>query len=260
MPGMDVARAGLRAAVDEAYEAFAAHASPPPFPLDVCLACCVDAETERQLREWPLHRLTARHLYEYNDSARSGEQSAREAGHFAPRMLDLLARGDRIHHSLEIALRRLGGCPAGGWSDAQRAALARFAGAYFDCAIRADEADEPWLGEPFEVLLMFDIAGVPIAPLLAQWRDCEAPWSSVRYVREGYWHFWSECEVSNAFSSDRPAFRRQVGEWMLDPSSRRHFAARLATPGFRALAESLPQSGPVPFADMVDAVLHMLGS
>src|SRR5476651_2034056 len=112
----------LSAAVAEAYRAFARHVA-PAFPLDVCLACCCPVDVEQQLRQWPLARLTTGHFYEYNCSAKSEVQPAPEIGHLLPRMLELLAEGGEIHHSVELALDRLGRCPPQSWNESERAAL-----------------------------------------------------------------------------------------------------------------------------------------
>jgi hypothetical protein len=85
----------LQVAVADVYRAFARYRQPLR-PLDVCLACCVSEEIDKQLCEWPLKRLTARHFYEYNGSAKSAVQNPREVGYFLPRMLELLESTERI--------------------------------------------------------------------------------------------------------------------------------------------------------------------
>src|SRR5689334_22591272 len=82
-----------------------------PSPLDVCLNCCVSEKVERELREWPLAEITARHLYDYNTSAKGLVQPVKEVKHLLPRMLELLSEGEQIHHSIELSLDRLGLCP-----------------------------------------------------------------------------------------------------------------------------------------------------
>ena len=251
-PAMDPA---LRAAVDDAYRVFGGYRV-PAFPLDVCLACCVSPEDERELREWPLAQLTRSHLWTYNDSAKKAIQDPREVGYFVPRLLELLAEGAEIHHSMEVSLDRLGRCPAGSWNGEERAALDRFALAYFDVVLR-DGVDR-WPDDALSILLMFDIGGVAIEPLLDLWLTCEHPMSAVRYVRATYWDFWDERCYDNPFASDRPAFGERLGAWLLDPDCRQRFAARLATPEFRALAQVQHDMGPYPFATAADIVLIYL--
>ena len=246
---MDLA---LRASVDDAYRVFE-HYGEWRFPLDVCLRCCVTDEDEQQLREWPLARLTRRHLWSYNDSAKNAIQDPREVGHFVPRILELLAEGEEIHHSMEISLDRLGRCPAGSWNDEERAVLDRFALAYFAAVLR--DGVRRWPDDPLSVLLMFDIGGLSIEPLLELWLGCEHQMAAVQYVRGTYWDFRDEEIYANPFADDRPAFRERLGQWLQDPDCRRQFAARLSTPGFRSLAEAEHDMGQLPFGTVADIVL-----
>jgi hypothetical protein len=257
----DARSAGLRAAVARAYETFAHHPE-PTFPLGVCLACCVAPDVERELREWTLGRLTAGHFHDYNTSAKPPVQAVPELGHFLPRMLELLADGQEIHHSIELALCRLGNCPAQAWSEAERRALDQFAAAYFDRCLRSDpECSGPcdrFLDDPFSVALMFEIGGIAIEPLLDLWLRCEDPLSTVLYVESTWRHFWDTETWDSSFASDRPEFQRKIRAWVLDAECRRAFAAKLLTPEFQRLAEARPQSDWVPFATMVEAVFDRL--
>ena len=253
---LDACGAELRAAVAHAYDVFARHAA-PPFPLAVCLSCCVSSEIEQQLREWSLSRITDKHLYEYNASAKPPEQPAQEVGHLLPRMFDLLADDKEIHHSLELSLVRLGQCADGSWNAVEIAAIERFAKAYFESTLRGPLAHR-WSGDPLTILLMFDIGGLPIDPLLQRWMNCEDPSSTIQYVKATYWDFWSEKRYTNAFSADRPAFQQGLAGWLQDPTCRRRFAARLVEPEFQALAAHQEDIGCVSFATMVDAVFEHL--
>src|SRR5262249_10315760 len=127
--------AGLQSAVDGVYLAFQSRHAARSLPLDICGYCCVSEATAKRLREQPLARLIAGDFYEHNGSSKSEIQRAAEVGHYLPRMLALLADGEEIHHSLEIALDRLGRCPADSWTDRELAALDDFALAYFDAVL-----------------------------------------------------------------------------------------------------------------------------
>ena len=246
--------------VAEAYRTFRRRPA-PPFPLDVCLPCCVSEEVERQLRQWPLARLTPHHFYEYNTSAKSLLQSAREVGYLLPRWLELLAEGARIHHSIELSLDRLGRCPRGSWSEDEQALLDRFALAFFDCVLRGGplgQAPGRWQDDPLSVLLMFDIGGLAIEPLLARWLSCEDPVSTAQFVVATYWDFWDQGEYGNAFASDRPAFKETIREWLQDPDHRQRFVAKLLAPGFQALVEVHLPIGRTTFSAMVDGVFDHL--
>ena len=252
----DPTAGALQSAVDGAYLAFRRHGA-LSMPLDICGYCCVSEETAQRLREQLPACLTSSDFREYNGSSKSDVQRAAEVGHYLPRMLALLANGEEIHHSLEIALDRLGRCPADSWNAEERVALDRFALAYFDAVLRGALAHR-WFDDPLSVLLMFHIGGLSIAPLLKLWEDCEHPSATVQYVRATYWDFWSNQQYVNAFADDRPEFLQQVRDWLLETSCRRRFARRLSEPDFLAVAEHERDTGCMPFAMMVDAVFDNL--
>jgi hypothetical protein len=250
----------LRAAVEETYAAFAEFRR-PALPLDVCTVCCVPEEVAKQLHEWPLKRLTVEHLFEYGDSAKSQVQNPAEVGYFVPRMLELLAEGAEIRHSLAIALDRMGGCPPGSWTVTQQSALLRFASAYFALAIRGGVVDPRGRvlpDDPFEVLLMFDGGGIAIQPLLAHWLECDDPMSTVQFVRQSHWDFWHEHDYRNPFASDRGTFRQEIREWMLDASTRRRFTEKLLASDFLAIVPTVCGDAHVSFATMVEGVFEHL--
>jgi hypothetical protein len=247
-------------AIADAYRAFGRYRE-PLLPLDVCIACCVSEKTEKQLREWPLKRLTARHFYEYNSSAKSHEQDPREVGHFVPRMLDLLAEGEEIHHSIELSLDRLGRCPQDSWTQQQHAALSRYALAYFDlvlCGAPMGASGRRLKDDPLSVVLMFDIGALDTEPLLTHWLHCENPYSTIQFVQTTYWDFWEDCDYSNAFASDRPDFRQRIRAWLLHPEHRKRFAAKMLSTDFLAQAEAQPSTGHTSFSTMIDGVFAQL--
>ncbi len=114
------------------------------------------------------------------------------------------------------------------------------------------------LDEPISLLLMFDISGMSIAPLLDLWAHSAAPESTVHFVEETYWNFWERQDYSNAFATNRPEFRSQIRSWMLDPTQRRCFADKLMKPEFQALSERQQARSHIPFSTMVDAVFDHL--
>ena len=256
----DAATAELLHAAAHAGDVFRRYPT-PPFPLGVCLACCVSPKIEKQLREWKPSMLTPYHLYEYNTSAKPLRQSVPELGHFLPRMFELMVAGHDIHHSTELFLVRLGNCPADTWRADERAAIDRFAIALFEVALRGatlPNAAHPWPEDPLSTLLMFDIGGVAIEPLLAAWLRCEHPMSTIQYVESTYWHFWEDEMYSGAFAADRPAFRALLRDWLLDPESRRAFATKLLRPDFQEAARKHVPDGRMPFPLMIEAVFDHL--
>jgi len=213
------------------------------------------------MREWPLARLTARHFYDYNTSAKSPVQPVPEIRYLLPRMLELLAEGADVHHSLELSLDRLGRCPEGSWTEAEQGVLDRFALAYFDAVLRGGPLGQgvrQWLDDPLSVLLMFDIGGLDIAPLLDLWLRCDDAVSTIQFVDATYWNFWAQRKYSNAFASDRPRFLQQISAWLIEPAHRRRFADKLLSADFLRAAQLQPPVGRTPFSVMTDGVFDEL--
>ncbi len=89
----------LRSAVADAYQALRHH-KPPTQCLDVCLNCCMSPAVEREMRRLPLSELRGQHFYSYNTSAKSEIQPVEEILYLLPRMLELIADGEEVHHSI----------------------------------------------------------------------------------------------------------------------------------------------------------------
>lgn len=249
----------LRDAVAQAYATFRQR-GPLTAPLDVCLGCCCPVEIERELREWPLAQLTTQHFYEYNTAAKGLTQPLAEVRRLLPRLLELVAAGEEVHHSTELYLCRLGRCPEDAWSAQERLVLDRFAAAYFDAVLRSGASGgalQIGFDDPLSVLLMFDIGGIAVDPLLELWLRCEDPGSTIQFVDSTSMWFWDEHEVGNAFAEDRPDFRARLREWLLDPSTRACFAAKMREPAFLERADLEP-AGRAPFDVMVTEVLAHL--
>jgi hypothetical protein len=245
----------LRAVVADAYRVFRRH-KPPAGSLDVCLGCCMSPELEREMRQLPLPKLTRQHFYEYNTSAKSEVQPADELLYLLPRMLELMTERAEIHHSIELSLDRLGRCPADAFDEAQQRVLNGFALSYFEQSIAASE--RMWFDEPISLLLMFDIGGLAVAPLLDVWMRNEGPESTMHFVDATYWNLWEAGDYDNAFATDRPTFRSQIRAWMLNPVHRRRFADKLMKPDFQCLADRQEARGHIAFSTMVDAVFDHL--
>ncbi len=245
----------LESAVKQVYQVFSRHA-PPTATLDACLACCMPAELEEQMRRLPLTKLTAEHFYQYNIAAKSEVQPAAELLYLLPRMLELMAEGAEVHHATELSLDRLGRCPVGSLGGVELNAVNQFAQAYFELKLGA--TDRLWSEDPICLLLMFDIGGVAIAPMLDHWTQSEQPESTMHFVDATYWHFWEQRDYANAFAADRTAFKSQFRNWALDPKNRLRFADRLMQPDFLRLAQAQECRGQMPFSTMVDAVFDQL--
>lgn len=244
----------MQAVIADAYKVFGRYRA-PSVQLDAC-PCCMSPDIEEQMRKLSLRKLTRQHFYEYNTAAKGEVQPVWEILYFLPRLLELIAQGEDVHHSSELYLDRVGRCPPETFNEAERAVLDRFAINYF--ASHLASRDQPLLEDAFTVLLMFHIGGVRLEPLLDYWLHCMDPQSTVHYVEAGYWHFWEGREVINAFAEDRPEFRQSIRQWMLAPGHRAIFADRLMRPEFLGLVESQPDSGRMPFKLLVDAVFDNL--
>lgn len=242
------------AVIADAYKVFGRYRA-PTVQLDAC-PCCMCPTLEEQMRKLPLRRLTREHFYEYNTAAKGEVQPVWEVLYFLPRLLELIAHGEDVHHSTELYLDRVGRCPPQTFNEAEREVLNRFAINYF--AGHLASRDQRPLEDALTVLLMFHIGGFDLPPLLDYWLHCQDPWSTVHYVEAGYWHFWEDREVINAFAQDRIEFRQSIRQWMLAPAHRNIFADKLMRPDFLNLVENQPDSGRMPFKLLVDAVFDNL--
>lgn len=245
--------AALQAVITEAYRLFGRHEAPRG--LDACTYCCMSPELEREMCRQPLRSLTAKHFYEYNTAAKSSVQPADEILYLLPRMLELTAEGADLHHSNELAFDRLGRCPPGSLSDAERALVDRFALSHFAQALA--DTTRSCTDDVFSLLLMFDIGGVPIAPLLAYWARCEDPAATLHFVETVYWR-WVGQSYCNPFATDRAAFQDQLAAWLQDADVRSGFVEKLMSPDFQRLAACQSDRGRVPFGTMVDGVFDQV--
>lgn len=236
----------LAAATQALYQSFAGYRS-PSVPLDACVACCMDPDLEREMRRLPLRCLTEHHFYQYNDAAKSVVQPADEIKYLAPRMLELLAQGARLHHSTELYLDRLGRCEPGSFSSQESAALQGFAQAFF--ALGLEQWAEPEAGvfqgdEAFSVLLMWDYAGVPLQPLLDHWLTCGSESATLHFVDACFYEFiWDGRCISNAFASDRNGYRATMEQWLSQTSTKNHWARQLLQLAERGPASTWLPSG-----------------
>ena len=244
----------LQAVVKDAYRIFGRY-SAPAHPLNACTMCCMTPELEQEMRKLPLAKLGRQHFYEYNAAAKGPEQAADEVLYLLPRMLELMAEGEALHHSIELAWDRVGRCPAGSFNQAEVDVLNRFALAYFECALSGQGG---LLDEPLSIMLMVHIGGLDTQALMDLWAQTDDPQSTLQYVEVTYWQFWETQDYSNAFAEEQPGFRQQLKQWISSPAHRQRFAEKLMTPEFQSLAALQRPTGVIPFSTMVDAVFDQL--
>ncbi len=247
----------LQRAVRRAYDLFGRYKAPSG-PLNVCTACCMPEELEREMRTVPLRMLTARHFYEYSTGAMGDlVQSVTEVRYLLPRWLELVAAGEETHHSIELTFDRVGRCPEGSFTAEEAGVLNEFMLAYFDhhlcgagrCGCGSD---------PLSLLIMADAGGLAVQPLLQHWLEHPGPVSTAQFVRNTYWDVWPEQKLANAFAEDRAPLQAVVKDWMLSPVTKAAFAAKLLAPQFLAHADQIRCQQSVPFALMVEAVFDHL--
>lgn len=247
----------LHAAVERAYEVFKMRKAPGD-PLNVCTSCCMPDELEREMRGLPLRKISTRHFYEYCNGA-MGElvQPAEEVKYLLPRWLELLAAGEETHLSPELALDRVGRCPAGSFSAGEESVLDAFMLAYFDHQLNGG-GFWGWSGDPLSLLIMADAGGRDVRPLLQHWLEHQNPVSTAQFVRSTYWDFWPKFRLSSAFAEDRPALQATFKAWILAPNTQAAFIEKLHHPELIAQVDQVPAQGDMPFSLMVDAVLDNL--
>lgn len=85
--------AELEADIEACYRTFNKYTLPSTL-LDVCTHCCMDEKLEAEMHRLPLRQIGRRHMYAYNDSAKSEVQPTPELRYLISRLLELVARGE----------------------------------------------------------------------------------------------------------------------------------------------------------------------
>jgi hypothetical protein len=249
----------LAQAVTQVYAAFS-HYHAPTNTLDVCLGCCMDPALEKQMRTWPLRELGVKHFYQYNTTALSPEQPVDEIKYLLPRLLELTALGAEVHHGLELNLKRVGNCPASAFSPAEHAALAQFAHALLGEQLQCNPweyygANQEYKNRStFELLLMCEVGGIAIEPLLAQWLSSTAQNATLQYANAVFWEFLETRSISATFAQDRPTFQASMAAWLHSPANRAVFANRLLALDWAHFAPQAAWCRAVAPDDMLSAV------
>ncbi|WP_374437486.1 hypothetical protein [Inhella sp.] len=251
----------LLAAVRNAYRVFGRR-SAPTLPLNVCTGCCMAPELEQQMRRLPLQQLGARHFWEYADGAMGDlVQPAAEIKYLLPRWLELLAEGHELRHSLEITLDRVGRCPEGSFTEAERKVLNDFMLALFDAHMSGQACKEgQWYraDDPIGLLLMADYAGLEVQPLLQRWTEMGHPESTLAFVHAIYWDYLPTGDIGSAFAGERTAFRALMREWLEDPATKAAFTRKLLDADLLTRVAQHPPCGRTSIATMVDAVFDQM--
>ena len=221
------------AAVQQLYRAFAHHPRPTS-PLNACTECCMAPELEAEMRSLPLRALSAHHICAYQDAAHDADQADDEYAYFLPRVAELLSHGhpELVRHSTEIALDRLGICARDGFSDSEYAAIAAWSMALWAWYLRDGslvwQGTPPLLREDADALIvMFAVAGVPLAPLLGAWVQADSDWALLQYALLA--HAVDQSRSQFSFFVDKlPELGNTLHAWAFSSDVHRVFAQRWA--------------------------------
>lgn len=219
----------LAQAIENCYDVFSGYTLEDEI-LDVCTECCMDADLEREMHTLPLREITTKHFYEYNDSAKSFVQPTAEIKYLLPRMLELIAYGEEVHHSLPLYLNRVGNCPKDTFTPQEWQSIEGYADAFFRMIL----SRFPWekdtnhiLEHVFDYLLMLHIGGLSIQRFLDIWCKCSTPQATLNYVESSFFDFWKTGGINCPFTEDRSEFKQLMTDWFLDQENRQLFALRI---------------------------------
>lgn len=219
----------LRVALADVYRVFGTYEAPER--LQDAVPYCIDEDVNQDMCSLPLRELKRRHFYEYNNESQHEEQEPNEIKYFLPRLLELMVNKEEIHHAPALYLRRLGRCDPNALSDKEREVLGDFAVAYFAWGL-AQFPDQSWdvlrYANAFDMLILWDIAGIDISPLLAHWLEHSSAAPTLHYVEAVFSDYLETGrEIDDPFAEDRPEYRRQLKAWLDDKAYQAVFLKRV---------------------------------
>ena len=152
------------------------------YTLDACIGHCMDEDDAKQLMKLPRYEISARLMYEYNCTAKSGYtlETANELKYFLPRLLELVVEGAEIHHSEELYLQRCYMMPKDAWTQDELDFLNEFAQAYFRNQVSQNIKGcscgtcTKWTTID-ETLIMLSYLPIDYNALLALWTNLNTP-------------------------------------------------------------------------------------
>lgn len=201
----------MQQVIKDAYTVFSQYAAPEHF--SVCTACCVSIEEERALRTLPLPVLPRELIYTYNNSAQTSLFGKHEVAYLLPRILELVALNETIHHSNELNLCRLAEVPANQWTEKETAILNRFALQY-----TKDEFHQAELSQDIvdidEILIMFCRAGINIEPILDYIAQCNNFYVMASVALLISYAKNKNHYITNAFVDQCPQINEIFNQWL----------------------------------------------
>ena len=222
-----------------------------------------DHALEAALCRTPLAELSVAQFRDFYLEFSVEPDSAREFLYFLPRILDLLAQGERLSLVPERVLSGLKPGVAAGLGQEQTSVLNRFVLAYFRNWLGPNQwraqAGVAW-NDSVEVLAMVHFGGLDIQPLLDEWAQTDDIRASRHFAIAGYWSWWGPCAEPAAYEDEAPAFAQQIRAWLQEPATRARFIEKLQALEFKALVTALQPDQPQSLREMVDLALQKLNS
>ena len=221
----------MKKVIDGFYHVFDYPA--PTDKLNVCLHCCMADETEEQMRTLPLKKLTQKHFYDYNSSAKNEIECPSELKYFLPRMVEIFCEGGEIHFEKVLSFERVKNCNKADFTSDEWVLWGKFANAYLDNLLRyyPYECFDFVRDNIFAVLLMFSIAHVDISPFLKRWKNTNTPQAVAHYVYASWTAYWRDdgFDVEAGFWDYSEDFVTKVELWLQNPKNKSYYASQIAS-------------------------------
>lgn len=200
----------MQQVIKDAYSLFGKYSTPEHF--SVCTHCCVNTRQEYELRALPLSSLSRDLIYVYNDSAKDDLDSKDEVAYLLPRILELIALGEEIHHSPELYLDWMSKTPLEQWTEAEKELLERFALQYTKDAFQQAK-QEQWVVEIDSILIMFCHADIDIQAILDWLAQCtdDIVVASIAFLVGS--SIYEKNYLANPFKLDAPEFEGIFNQW-----------------------------------------------
>lgn len=214
----------LEMLIEMAYQLFVNYR--PHRPLQVCTNCCMCEKNVELIYGTPVHKLSRAVIFDYLDSAQFGTDEAlsSEIRYFAPRILELLAKGEHIRHSLELALDKFH-LQAGVWSKTEVALLERFSVLFLQQVFNKT-TDHFCYVSIFEYVVMFYLAGLnnsqELLAIIGDYLDND---NFLLNLCAEVYHWYRYDEYYNSFAN--PELNVLISNWYKEPAHRRRLVDRL---------------------------------
>ncbi len=183
----------LQQAIAQCYAEFAHYHAPQVNELNVCLTCCMPMNVAEEMCHLPLRQISAKHIWEYNSSAKSSPEYANQYKYFLPRILELLAQGEELALDNGWILGRLRKCPPDSFTVSEQLVINQFCQAYF-----ADFLNHfPWQTSSrfydesaFGLLYLLENPFWDADALLMTWQQNDSPQATLQFVNSVSDYAW----------------------------------------------------------------------